>query len=157
MTIIPHDIERLFCVGEITVQYNVDRSRKRERILKSSDAFFILRQYWSDQINRLEEFYILCLDRANEVLGIYKVSVGGIAGTLADPKIIYQVALGCHASSIILAHNHPSGNMKASEADKDLTRKFKEIGRLLECPVLDHLILGPEPHVYLSFADEGIL
>lgn len=157
MTVIPKEASRLFCVGEITVQYNADTTTKRERVTGSLDAFYILRQYWSEKINYVEEFYILCLNRSNEVVGIYLVSTGGTAGNYADPKIVFQVALGCHASSLILAHNHPSGNMVASELDKDLTRQYKEIGKLLDCTVLDHLILGPAPHVYYSFADEGFM
>ncbi|QJD79542.1 JAB domain-containing protein [Spirosoma rhododendri] len=74
-----------------------------------------------------------------------------------DAKVIFQVALGCHASSIVLAHNHPSGNLEPSKADKDLTVKFKQIGQLLDCPVLDHLILVPDADCYTSFADSGIL
>ncbi|QIP14737.1 JAB domain-containing protein [Spirosoma aureum] len=157
MTIIPQAASRLFSVGEISVQYNTDRNVKREQVKGSLDAFYILRQYWSNQINRLEEFYILCLNRNNEAIGIYLVSTGGTSGTLADPKIVFQVALGCHASSLIIAHNHPSGNMAASEADKQLTRRYKEIGKLLDCTLLDHLILGPDPHLYYSFADEGLM
>jgi DNA repair protein RadC len=157
MTIIPQAASRLFSVGEITVQYNTDRNVKREQVKGSLDAFYILRQYWSNQINRLEEFYILCLNRNNEAIGIYLVSTGGTSGTLADPKIVFQVALGCHASSLIIAHNHPSGNMAASEDDKQLTQRYKEIGKLLDCTLLDHLILGPDPHLYYSFADEGLM
>jgi DNA repair protein RadC len=157
MTIIPHEATRLFSVGEIAITYKADHNAKKERVTKSLDAFFILRQYWSERINHVEEFYIMCLNRANEVVGLYLVSIGGTSGTCVDPKIVFQVALGCHASHIILAHNHPSGNMKASQADKDLTKKYQEIGLLLDCKILDHFIIGPDPSVYFSFADEGIL
>lgn len=156
MTIIPHEAERLFSVGEISIKYDTNPIQPRERIKCSADAFHIFRQYWSDDINRIEEFYVMCLNRGNEVLGIYRVSVGGTSGAIADPKIIFQVALGCHASAIILAHNHPSGNLSPSQPDKDLTRRYKELGKLLDCIVLDHLILTPAPHMYFSFADEGI-
>ncbi len=146
--------ERLYSVGEITVQYNADTTTRRERITTSLDAFYVFKQHWSDQINRLEEFYIMCLGQSNDVVGIYRVSVGGTSSTLVDPKIVFQVALGCHASSILLAHNHPSGNMEPSQADLDLTRRFQQIGRLMQCPVLDHLILGPNPYEFVSLADE---
>jgi DNA repair protein RadC len=102
-----------------------------------------------------EEFYILLLNRANRVKGWYKVSEGGTAGTVVDPKLIFSTALKCHASSIILSHNHPSGNVKPSEEDLKLTKKLTEGGKLLEIAVLDHLILTSEE--YLSFADEGLL
>lgn len=157
MTIIPHQATRLFSVGEITVNYDADPTTKRERVTSSLDAFHIFRQYWSEKINHVEEIYLMCLSRSNEVIGIYLLSTGGISGTVADPKIVFQVVLGCHASSLIIAHNHPSGNLTASQADKDLTRKYKEAGKLLDCTLLDHLILTPAPHAYFSFADEGIL
>ncbi|RYC69808.1 MULTISPECIES: JAB domain-containing protein [Spirosoma] len=156
MTILNDSVTPRFCVAEIKVTYQEDRSIKRERVTSSRDAFYMFRQHWTDQINRLEEFYILCLNRANEVVGIYLVSTGGTAATYVDAKVIFQVALGCHSSSIILAHNHPSGNMSPSAQDKELTKKFREIGRLLDCVVLDHLILGPDQDRYFSFADEGI-
>lgn len=157
MSMIPPAAQRVYSVGEIKVTYQTNDNPKLPRITSSRDAFGIFRQHWSEQINWIEEFYMLCLNRANEVVGIYRVSVGGTAGTCVDPKVVYQVALGCHASSIIVAHNHPSGNLTPSQADKECTKRYKEIGRLLECPLLDHLIVSPEPHVYTSFADEGIL
>jgi DNA repair protein RadC len=119
----------------------------------SSDAFNELRPHLQDKHH--EEFWILLLNRANRVIRKYQVSQGGVAGTVADPKIIYKTALAELASGIILAHNHPSGNLIASQADLDLTRKLKEAGRLLEIQVLDHLIIANDR--YLSFADEGLL
>ena len=92
---------------------------------------------------------VLCLNRANKVLGWAKIGQGGISGTVADPKVIFQIALKANASSIILAHNHPS------EADNKLTRKIKNAGELLDLPVLDHIILIDDG--YYSFADEGNL
>ena len=97
----------------------------------------------------------MLLNRANKVLGIYPVSKGGVSGTLVDPKLIFSVALKCNASSIILAHNHPSGNLFPSENDKELTQKLKSAGNFLDIKVLDHLIITPEG--YFSFADEGLL
>lgn len=102
-----------------------------------------------------EEFWILLLNRANRVISSHLVSKGGQAGTIADPKIIFNIALENHAASIILAHNHPSGNLKPSQADLDLTRKLHTAGMILDLPVLDHLIIGD--HGFLSFADEEIL
>jgi DNA repair protein RadC len=102
-----------------------------------------------------EEFWVVLLNRANRVIRKERVSSGGVSGTVADPKIIFKAALDQYASSVILVHNHPSGNLKPSQADVNLTRKMKHAGELLEIPVLDHIIFGDEG--YLSFADEGLL
>ncbi|HRD54745.1 MAG TPA: JAB domain-containing protein, partial [Flavobacteriales bacterium] len=88
-----------------------------------------------------EEFWILLLDRGNRAKGIYQVSIGGLHGTVADPKLIYACALKSLASAIILAHNHPSGQLRPSEEDLKLTNKLVEAGRFLDLPVHDHLIL----------------
>ena len=114
-----------------------------------------LRLIWSPHMDRIEEFLVLCLNRANRILGWAKISQGGLSGTVADPKVIFQVALKSNACSIILAHNHPSGNVQPSEADIQLTRKLRDAGVLLDLPVLDHLIITSEG--YYSFADEGLL
>lgn len=102
-----------------------------------------------------EEFWILLLNRANQVMAKSKVSVGGVSGTVADPKVIFQKGLEILASGIILVHNHPSGNLKPSQADIDLTKKLREGGQLLDMPVLDHVIFGESG--YYSFADEGLI
>ena len=102
-----------------------------------------------------EEFWVLLLNRANRLIKKEQISSGGVSGTVADPKIIFKAALDQYASSIILVHNHPSGNLKPSQADIKLTSKMKEAGNLLEIPVLDHIIFSDEG--YLSFADEGML
>jgi DNA repair protein RadC len=102
-----------------------------------------------------EEFKVLLLNRNHQVLGIYPLSKGGVSGTVVDAKLVFSVALKCNASSIVMAHNHPSGNLKPSEADLKLTKKMKEIGTLMDTPVLDHLIIGENN--YLSFADEGLI
>jgi DNA repair protein RadC len=98
---------------------------------------------------------VILLNRANKVLGICEVSTGGVAGTVADPKVIFAAALKALASSIILSHNHPSGNLAPSQADIELTHKLKAAGRFLELPILDHIIMTSEG--YYSFADEGVL
>lgn len=102
-----------------------------------------------------EEFWVLLLNRANRIIRKKQVSQGGVAGTVADPKIIFKLAIDELASGIIVAHNHPSGNLTASQADIQLTQRLKEAGKLLEIQVLDHLILAG--HKYFSFADEGLL
>ncbi|GAL82855.1 hypothetical protein MYP_81 [Sporocytophaga myxococcoides] len=126
---------------------------KREKITCASDAFDIMKPNLLDLQH--EEFWIILLNRSNAVIKKVFISSGGIAGTVADPKLIYKHALEHLASAIILVHNHPSGNLKPSEADISLTRKLKQAGSFLEIPVLDHLIFTD--HGYYSFADEDKL
>ncbi len=141
-------------LAEIKVSYKTRvKYSEMRKIDSSQDAEEILRNIWSDAMELREEFYMLLLNRANKVLGYYRVSEGGTDGTVVDPKLVFSVALKCHASSIILAHNHPSGNTKPSEADIRLTKDLIEGGKLLEISVLDHLILTAEN--FFSFADEG--
>jgi DNA repair protein RadC len=102
-----------------------------------------------------EEFWIILLNRANIVMKKESISAGGVAGTVADPKIIFKKALEQLASSVILVHNHPSGNIKPSAADIALTKKMKEAGAFLDLPILDHIIFTDND--YYSFADEGLL
>lgn len=89
------------------------------------------------------------------MLGIYEVSSGGISGTVVDLRLIFAAALKANAVSLIMIHNHPSGQIKPSEADKQITRKVKEAGRILDIALLDHLIITPD--IYYSFADEGAI
>ncbi|MCW3071308.1 MAG: repair protein [Bacteroidetes bacterium] len=89
------------------------------------------------------------------MLGFSKISQGGLSGTVVDAKVVFQVALKANASSILLAHNHPSGNLKPSEADLMITKNIREAGKLMEIPLVDHIILTDEG--YYSFADEGSL
>lgn len=126
---------------------------RRPRISSSRDAYEQIQPYLLDLPH--EEFWLLLLNRANEVIKPVQVSQGGVSGTVADPKIIFKFAIENLSSAIILVHNHPSGNLKPSEADKELTRRLSSAGKLLEIPVLDHLIFTDGG--YLSFADEGIL
>ena len=157
------DLMKTKGIGEakaITIIAALELGRRRKnggseitKITSSRDAFEELRSCLQDKHH--EEFWILLLNRANRVLRKHQISQGGVAGTVADPKIIYKVALDELASGIILAHNHPSGNLTASQADLDLTKKLREAGIMLEIQVLDHLILAGDK--YLSFADEGLL
>ncbi|TNE82210.1 MAG: DNA repair protein RadC [Bacteroidetes bacterium] len=124
-----------------------------EKIAGSQDVFQLMESKLSDISH--EEFWVLYLNRANKVIEEKQISSGGISGTVADPRIILRYGLELKASSLILCHNHPSGNLKASEADLRLTRKIKEGALLMDMQVLDHLILVADS--YLSFADEGIL
>jgi DNA repair protein RadC len=146
-----------FEVAEIQLSYKSKvKASLRPKISSSKDAEKILRGTWdSDKLELVEQFKILLVNRAHKVLGILEISQGGIAGTVADPKIIFVSALKAAACGIILSHNHPSGNLNASQADIDLTKKLKEAGRFLEIQILDHIIITSEK--YFSFADEGLL
>jgi DNA repair protein RadC len=143
----------------ITAALELGRRRREAEALKkktiscSHDAFEVMQSTLAD-IN-YEEFWILLLNRANQVIRKVNISEGGFSGTVADPKKIFKLALENSASGIILCHNHPSGNLKPSDADLQLTRKLKEAGSHLDLPILDHLIIGDEK--YLSFADDALL
>ncbi len=102
----------------------------------------------------VEQFKVLFLNQANKVLGIYEVSTGGITGTVADPRVIFAAALKANCCAIIISHNHPSGNLKPSRQDEELTQKIKQGGQLLDIKLLDHIILTAEE--YFSFGDEGL-
>ncbi len=126
---------------------------RKPKIKSSQDAYECIRPHLEDLPR--EEFWILLLRRNNEVIKAEQVSQGGVSGTLVDPKLIFKKALDELASSIILSHNHPSGNTQPSQADRQLTEKIKKAGEFLEISVLDHIIFTN--HGYFSFADEGIL
>lgn len=150
-------ITDLFKVTEIDIVYR--RKQKvadRPKIHCSQDVYNLLKANWNaDKLNLLEQFKILLLDTGNSVLGISEISSGGIAGTVADPRLIFSTALKAKASSLILAHNHPSGNLKPSHQDINITKRMVEAGQLLEIKVLDHIILAEDG--YISLADEGYI
>lgn len=125
----------------------------KEVISSSQTAFELIAPHLLDLPH--EEFWIILLNRANRMIEIKNVSKGGVSGTVADAKLIFKAALGKLASSIILFHNHPSGNLKPSKADLQLTDKLVKGGKNLDIAVLDHLIIGNNS--YFSFADEGLI
>jgi len=126
----------------------------RPKMTCSIDLYNLLTTVWDeDRIQYVEQFYIILLNKASSVIGISPVSLGGITGTVADPKIIFTTALLAGASAIVLAHNHPSGNLKPSGADIELTNKVVAAGKLLDIHVLDHIIMTG--HGFTSFADES--
>jgi DNA repair protein RadC len=132
------------------------KASERPVIASSKDAYTVLIKCWDEgKLEFVEQFKILLLNRANKVLGVYNVSSGGVSGTVADPKQIFAAALKANASGLVIAHNHPSGNLKPSRQDEQLTSKMKEAGSFLDIKVLDHLIVTSE--AYYSFADEGLL
>ena len=151
------NVKSLLEVAEILLTYKSNvKPSLRPKVSASRDAYNIFLENWdSTRIELVEQFKVLLLNRAQKALGIFEVSTGSSTGTIAEPKMIFASAIKANASSIIIAHNHPSGNLVASQADIALTRKIKEGGKLLEIHLLDHLIITTES--YFSFADEGML
>ncbi len=159
-----NELSRFKGIGEakaiaIIAALELGRRRKKTesarlaQINTSLDVYHAMASQFQD-LNH-EEFWILLLNRSNKVISKHLISKGGQAGTIADPKIIFNIALENHAASVILAHNHPSGNLKPSHADCELTKKLRSAGQFLDMPVLDHLIITDKG--FLSFADEGLI
>lgn len=145
----------LLSISEIKITYNPKfKASELPKVASSQDAYEVILSQWED-IHYRESFAVLLLNRANKCLGFSFISKGGLSGTVADPKIIFQTALKANASSVILVHNHPSGNLKPSQNDINLTNTIVKAGKTLELQILDHLIVGAE--TYFSFADEGLI
>lgn len=144
-------------VAEVELVYKTQvKASERPLIKSSADTYKLPREIWDEnKIEMQEEFKVLFLNRGNRVIGVYDASTGGICGTVADPRLILAAALKSLSVSLILAHNHPSGNLKPSRADEELTRKINEAAKFHDIRVLDHIILTSEQ--YYSFADEGLL
>ena len=143
-------------LAEIKISYKSKRKGKI-KVIHSKEAFDILYPlFGKDTIEYQEQFYLLMLNKCNNVLGWIKLSVGGTAGTVADPKMIFALALQTNASGIILSHNHPSGNVHPSESDISLTKSISASGKLLDIQLLDHIIIASDGSYY-SFADNGAL
>src|SRR5258708_40154034 len=149
--------KRLYEVAEIQLSYKSDvKPSLRPKINGAQDAYKVLLENWDDsKIEFVEQFKVLLLNKANKALGVFEVSSGSSTGTVADPKLIFGAAIKANACGIILAHNHPSGNLQPSQADIDLTKKIKDGGKILEIQVVDDLIITSAG--YHSFADSGNL
>jgi len=145
-------------VNEIQISYREKLSTlKSLSVTNSNEVANLLFQNWDNKTIGLHEtFKIVLLNQSNKVKGIYPLSHGGITGTLVDVRILFAITLKTLSVGMILAHNHPSGQLKASYQDKQLTQKIKEAAKLFDVKVLDHIILAPDGRYY-SFADNGIL
>jgi DNA repair protein RadC len=143
-------------VAEINLSYTAKvKAKDRPKITGSHSAHEILRESWNPKkIEMQEEFKALLLNRRNQVLGLVELSAGGIAGTVVDLKILFGAACKGLASALIIAHNHPSGELRPSDADRKLTKAIADAGKLLDIILLDHIILAPDGDFY-SFADNG--
>lgn len=148
--------EKANTVCEVTLSYiNKTPAKSRIKVTQSSHAADSMRHRFESFIEHHEEFHILLLNKANQVLGSCKVGQGGLDSCPVDQRCIFQAALLANASAMILFHNHPSGNLRASDSDIQLTKKIIAGGNLLSISVLDHIILTSDG--YLSLSDEGFL
>lgn len=126
------------------------------KISNSTDAYNILSKLFSeDTVAWTEEVILLAVNKANEVYGWYRLSQGGTTGTVLDPKVVFSILLNAGASGFMVAHNHPSGNLKASKEDIQITKKLFNAGEFLDITLLDHIIITPNGS-YLSMADEKL-
>jgi len=145
-------------IPEIKISLSFDKKIKKSELYTihtSHECSQVLRRIFNaDTFDWVEEFILLCMNQANKIIGFCKISKGGVTATVADPRVILTTALNCPGTtSIILSHNHPSGNLKPSLQDEDMTKRIKEAAKLLDIRLLDHLILSDEG--YYSFADNG--
>lgn len=132
------------------------KASERPRIESSYSAFEVALKAWDEnKIELLEQFKVLMLSNNNRVLGVLEISSGGITGTVVDLRLIFAALLKAKATAFILVHNHPSGKLQPSDADKQITQKIKQASKILDIALLDHLIITSES--YYSFADEGVL
>ena len=133
----------------------VDSEFTKVKITDSQTAEKFIRQFYGDDLEIYESFFILLLNRANETIGYAKISQGGIVGTVVDKKILLKYVIESLASGVIIAHNHPSGNTNPSEADLKITKNLQQLCNLVDSTVLDHVILTADS--FYSFADNGKL
>lgn len=149
-------MDKLISIKEIDISYTYGTAKaEREQIKSSKDAFHIFHSRIENSIEYKETFMLLVLNNSNDILGIKVISEGGITATIVDVRLIFQTILKAHGTAFIIAHNHPSGKLYPSDADKTLTEKIKQGAKVLDLTLLDHLIITKT--AYYSFADEGIL
>ena len=142
-------------IAEVQISYSSHvKAKDRMKVTGSKDTADAFRIFWP-AYEHIEFSYLLMLNRQNQILGYHQLSKGGMTGAVIDVRVIFQVALKACATSLILAHNHPSGNLETSDADRKISRQIKEAGKILDIPLLDHLIMTTDS--FLSMADEGLL
>ena len=141
-------------IAEIQVSYSTN-SKVRKYITTSYSAYEVLKESWySGRMELQEEFKVLLLNRANQVLGIYNLSKGGVSATIVDLKLLFGAVLKANASNIVICHNHPSGKLAPSDADIEITNKIKEACKILDIHFFDHIIIS---HIgYYSFAENKV-
>jgi len=142
-------------IAEVQISYSSHvKAKDRIKVTGFKDAADAFRAIWP-AYEHIEFSYLLMLNRQNQILGYHQLSKGGMTGAVVDVRVIFQVALKASCTSIILSHNHPSGNLDVSDADRKITNQIKQAGVILDIPLLDHLIMTTDS--YLSMADEGLL
>ena len=151
------NLSLLNTVAEVELIYKTTvKPSQRPQLKTSQDCYELLKLTWDEnKIKFVEQFKVILLNKAQRVLEIYEMSSGGVSGTVADPRLIFIAALKTNTVNVVLAHNHPSGNLRPSKSDEELTHKIKQGGILLEIKVIDHIIISSEG--YFSFADEGYM
>ena len=142
-------------VGEVKLSYK-PKFKNQQKVTSSEDAYrYMLSTYKEGTICYKEYFKVLFLNQANQILGYTLISEGGLTETTADVRLIFQAALLTNSVALILAHNHPSGNLKPSPEDIRLTKQVREASNFMRIKILDHIIISDTE--YYSFADEGML
>lgn len=142
------DMNKIKVVCEVSEDY-----KTKIKISSSKDIYDNIKPFFDDVINYKERMAVICINKANHIIGYNVLSEGGVSGTTVDVKIIMQHAILTNSSNIILIHNHPSGNLKASNADIMITKKVSEACKVMDITLLDHLIITDES--FYSFADNG--
>lgn len=150
-------LKSLYRVSEIKLRYNYKIPYKDRVVIHSSSiAYEVLKNVWDrNKIEMQEQFKILLLDTRDSCLGAVNIGSGSLNGCMADARLVFSAALKAKSNRIILAHNHPTGNLIPSENDEALTKRFIQGGKILDISILDHLILSPDD--YFSFADNGLM
>lgn len=149
-------LKEIYNYTEVTFSLrNQLRPEEREVLRTSGKVYDFTRKLFGMDIETKEQFFLICLNNSMQVIAVYQVSTGGITSCIVDLRMLFFVALNCQATQIIITHNHPSGNLNPSDADKKLTTKIKDACAFLDINFVDHLIVTD--YGYYSFADEGAI
>lgn len=149
--------QELSFVAEVELSFRpAIKPSKRPLVKCAADVYKVLSKFWNaDQLEMRETFFMMLLNNHGRVMGIVELSHGGFTGVVVDTKMVFGVALKACACAIVVAHNHPSGNLRPSSQDIKVTQRLKAAGDILELPLQDHLIVSTEG--YLSLAEEGYI
>jgi len=138
--------------GEVQLSYK-RKSENKQKVVCAQDCAHFFRSVYGDAIEHREQFIVAGLNRANKITSYFVVSSGGVSSTVVDPKLVMQYLLLANCSGFIVSHNHPSGTVRPSSQDRALTRQLVEAGKILDIPLLDHVIITANSHY--GFADHG--
>lgn len=147
---------RFYGISEMTLQHRYTVVKAEREVIKTSRlGYDFVKQFYLNFMETVEVFTAIFLNAANEVVSVFKMSMGGVSQCIVDARLFISAASLCLASQVIVVHNHPSGALYPSAADKKITKKLQEICKLIDCPLLDHLIITNES--YYSFAEDGLI